>query len=137
MMLFLEPPCLTSIAALLTAPDEGIGLDVVEGPAQRRGVAVLARENGPIPLSATLSDGEDAKSGCYKDHSPHFELAVEKKCRNVSIARYRTLNGCLIFLSPASGDSQPRARAQANSACPADQVERLIGPGRLKKLLPT
>jgi hypothetical protein len=96
-MLFLEPPCLAAIARLLSTPDEGVGLDIVERPAQHRAFVVNTPENDPIRLSSTLHSNESSMCRTYKHHSPHFGLVIEESHRRADTSLFR---GCLWIGNP-------------------------------------
>src|SRR5215813_6368281 len=92
-MLFSEPPGLATIARLLAAPGERVGLDLVERPAQHRTFLVNPAERYSIPLSATLHSNVRSVYRVYEHHSPHFGLGIEKPHRRADLSLLRGFFG--------------------------------------------
>src|SRR6266480_2584959 len=81
-MLLLEPPRLAPVAGFLSAPGEGVVLDVVERPTQLVAVVVLASKDDAISLDPTLYTEQGAVLWVDEYHVPRPGFVVEEADRS-------------------------------------------------------
>ena len=65
----------------LSAPDERVGLDLVEGPTVRKAVGIRTPENDAIALQSPLRIDEIIELRAHKNHAPLLESGIEEANR--------------------------------------------------------
>src|SRR5712692_3858986 len=86
MVCFFHLPRFSPVTGLLSAPEERVGLDVIQRPTYWRAVGIHTTKHDTIAFQSPLNGDEVIELRTYKDHAPLFESSVEEPNRRANPA---------------------------------------------------
>ena len=87
MVFLFKLPSFSAIMTFLAAPDERVGLDVIERPTDRSAVGIYATKHDTITYGPSLNSHDVVELRTYEDHAPLFKSSIEEadRCPHAAI----------------------------------------------------